>query len=99
MTDLSINSGVVNIDCSLANKFILLLDANVTLVTATNIEVGTSFDLKVTRDGANAFTVTGWDEAFDFRGKADPIINTSTDGSTLMSFSSFDGTTLDAISE
>lgn len=60
VTALTINAGVVNIDCALGNYFTLLLTANVTSITFSNLPAsgrGVSLTIGIRQDGTGNRTV------------------------------------------
>lgn len=91
--NLSIASGVVAIDCSESNTFLLLLTENVTSITFSNLFAGASFDIQISQDGTGGRTIS-WPAAVTWAGANALTPSPGANAVDVVSFKSFDGTTL-----
>lgn len=93
---LSIASGVVNIDCSLGKNFTLLLNANVTSITFSNLNgagYATEFELELKQDASGGKTVA-LPAALKPLGGSDTTVASAGNAVTVLSAKTFDnGTT------
>lgn len=96
VTALTNSAGTVTIDCSLGRSFTLLLDANVTTVTLTNLNgagFATEIEVQFTQDGTGGFTVA-LPASFKALGGSDTAVDLAANAVTVLSAKTFDnGTT------
>lgn len=94
--DLSIVSNVATMDCSTGNFFTLTLqNATSTQLTATNIQEGQTINLKITQNATSAGDLT-FDTMFEFEGGTAFVPSAAISEVDVMTFISFDGTSLQA---
>jgi hypothetical protein len=92
VTALTISSGTVNIDCSLGDFFTLVLTANVTAVTFTNLPAAgraVSLAVQIRQDGSGGRTLA---IPANFRATvgSDTVVQTAANSRTLMTLTTFD---------
>jgi hypothetical protein len=83
-----VGAGTSTMDCSVGNIFTVALNASTTL-TATNIVAGQTISVRVVNGGTNTMA---FDTMFEFAGGTAPTITEN--GTDILTFISFDGTTL-----
>ena len=74
------------------------LGGNRTLANPTNILAGTTYCLKVTQDGTGSRTLA-YGAAFKWPGGVAPVLSTAIGAIDILTFISFDGTTLDGVAQ
>lgn len=95
-TALSITSNTASMDCSKRNFFTLTLQNGVdTHLDATNIQAGQTINLKLTNNGTGAGTISFAPE-FEFEGGSAFTATAATSAVDVLTFISFDGTSLQA---
>jgi hypothetical protein len=95
VTALTIASGVVNVDCSLGDYFTLMLSANVTSVTFSNVPaagIGRTLCIDVTEDATGGWTLA-LPASFKAIGNSDTAIQTAANAKTRIIPSTTDGGT------
>ena len=87
-------AGTTTMDCSLGNFFTYNAVATDTLLTATNIQAGQTISVKFTQNATpSLFT---FDTMFEFEGGTPFTVSTGAGEVDVITFISFDGTTLQA---
>lgn len=90
------SSGTVTVDCSLGRNFTLLLTANVTTLTFTNLAgagFATEVEIEVKQDGSGSWTLA-LPAAFKALGGSDTAVASAAGAVTVISAKTFDnGTT------
>ena len=87
-------AGTTTIDCSLGNFFTYSALATDTILTATNIQAGQTINVKFTQNATpSLFTFDGM---FEFADGTAFVVSTTAGAVDVMTFISFDGTTLQA---
>ena len=96
VTALSIVSGEVTVDCSLGKSFTLLLSANVTTLTLTNLSgagLASEIEVEIKQDGTGGRTFA-LPAAFKALGDSDTAVASAANEVTILSAKTFDnGTT------
>jgi len=95
---LSIASTTASLDCQGGDMFTLTLASGAdTHLDATNIQAGQTISLKVTNDASSAGTLS-FSPDFKFAGGTAPTVTAATSAKDILTFQSYDGTTLDGTS-
>jgi hypothetical protein len=93
---IAIASNTASMDCSSGNFFTLgLQNATDTYLTATNIQQGQTINLKLTNNATAAGTIS-FNSEFEFAGGTAFTATAATSSVDVMTFISFDGTSLQA---
>jgi len=95
ITALAIASTTASMDCQDGDMFSLTLANGVdTHLDATNVQAGQTISLKVTNNATGAGTLS-FAPDFKFAGGTAPTVTATTSAKDIITFQSFDGTTLD----
>ncbi len=95
ITALAIASTTASMDCQDGDMFSLTLANGVdTHLDATNVQAGQTISLKVTNNATGAGTLS-FAPDFKFAGGTAPTVTAATSAKDIITFQSFDGTTLD----
>jgi len=98
ITALSIASTTASMDCQDGDMFTLTLGNAVdTHLDATNVQAGQTVSLKVTNNATAAGTLS-FSPDFKFAGGVAPTVTAATSAKDILTFQSYDGTTLDGTS-
>lgn len=96
VANITITSSTGSIDCSTGNFFTLTLASGVdTHLAATSIQAGQTINLKITNNATSVGTISFAPE-FQFTGGTPFAVTATTSAVDVMTFISFDGTTLQA---
>jgi hypothetical protein len=76
VTAVSSSSGVVTIDCSLGDYFVLTLTENVTGWALTNVPPACSIMIRIMQGAGTAYTVA-WPASFRWQGGTDGVVSTA----------------------
>lgn len=92
-------SGTTTWDTALGNTAIVTLTSSTSSIGApTNIQAGTAYALVIIQDGTGSRTVT-WNAAFKWPSGSAPILSTTAGAIDIISFLSYNGTTLNGVAQ